>query len=246
MDSCQEREIQLNIIFWDIDGTLVRTGKAGLFAFAEATVELWGLPIDFAQFNTAGMTDYYIAQQIIEAATGRPATENEMKALSRRYEELLAEHLNKREGLVLPAVREILLALHELEIPSFLLTGNSRRGAELKLKKFDLTKYFDFELSAFCDDYLTRDAIAARALHTVKVLSRNESHKVFVIGDTPNDIRCGKDIGAYTIGVATGTFSQSDLAAHSPWWAVAQLPAAPEFLAKITEAEKNGPSPAKR
>ena len=38
----------MNVIFWDIDGTLVRTGKAGLFAFEEATIELWGRSIDFS------------------------------------------------------------------------------------------------------------------------------------------------------------------------------------------------------
>lgn len=225
----------MNVIFWDIDGTLVRTGKAGLFAFEEAVSELWGLPIDFSRMKTAGMTDYFIAQQIIEAAAGRAATEKEMKELSRKYEELLAEHLEKREGMVLPAVRENLAALHELGTHSFLLTGNSRRGAELKLRKFGLEKYFDFERSAFCDDYLTRDEIAARALETVALLGKEEQ-KVFVIGDTPNDIRCGKDIGAYTIAVATGTFSQGELAAYFPWWAVAHLPASPEFLEKISQA----------
>ena len=183
------------------------------------------------------MTDYFIAQQIVEAAVGRPATEKEMKDLSRRYEELLAAHLEKREGLVLPAVREILAALHELGTPSLLLTGNSRRGAELKLRKFDLEKYFDFERSAFCDDVLTRDEIAAHARHSVALLGTEENRRIFVIGDTPNDIRCGKDIGAYTIGVATGTFSQGELAAHSPWWAISQLPDSSEFLEKLSQVE---------
>ena len=229
--------MRVNVIFWDIDGTLVRTGKAGLFAFEEATVELWGRSIDFSRMKTAGMTDYFIAQQIVEAAVGRPATEKEMKELSRRYEELLAAHLEKREGLVLPAVREILAALHELGTPSLLLTGNSRRGAELKLRKFGLEKYFDFERSAFCDDVLTRDEIAAHARHSVALLGTEDKRRIFVIGDTPNDIRCGKDIGAYTIGVATGTFSQGELAAHSPWWAISQLPDSSEFLEKLSQVE---------
>ena len=226
----------MDIFFWDIDGTLIRTDKAGLYAFEQAVRELWDSPVDFRQIHSAGMTDYSIARQIIEAIVARPASHQEVKNLTGRYEELLLEHLAQREGRVMPAVSEILSALQAKGALSLLLTGNSRKGAEMKMRKFGLGGFFDFEHSAFCEDSPNRDDVANRALQ--KILSRFEagSSRLFVIGDTPNDIRCGKMIGAYTISVATGTFSEQELASHEPWWSLPHLPPAPLFIEKVAAA----------
>lgn len=225
----------MDIIFWDIDGTLIRTGKAGLFAFQAAAAERGLSLLDLRQIQAAGMTDYSIAGQILTAMTGRPATHQEITALTGRYEELLPEHLVQHEGRVLPSVREILAALRENGAISLLLTGNSRRGAELKMRKFGLEPYFDFDRSAFCENSQTRDEVAHRALRSVQALTVAEPARVFVVGDTPHDVRCGKNIGAYTIGVATGTFSEVELAEYDPWRVMAQLPAASEFMAQLAD-----------
>ena len=226
----------MDIFFWDIDGTLIRTDKAGLYAFEQAVRELWDSPVDFRQIHSAGMTDYSIARQIIEKIADRPASHQEVKQLTGRYEALLQEHLEQREGRVMPAVSEILSALQAKGALSLLLTGNSRKGAEMKMRKFSLGGFFDFEHSAFCEDSPNRDDVANRALQ--KILSRFEagSSRLFVIGDTPNDIRCGKMIGAYTISVATGTFSEQELASHEPWWSLPHLPPAPLFIEKVAAA----------
>ena len=227
----------MDIFFWDIDGTLIRTDKAGLYAFEQAVRELWSSPVDYRQIHSAGMTDYSIARQIIESIAGRPASYQEVKELTGRYEELLQEHLVQREGKVMPAVREILPVLQENGALSVLLTGNSRKGAEMKMRKFGLEGFFDFTYSAFCEDSPDRDDVARRALANARRLQAAHQARLFVIGDTPNDIRCGKMIGAYTIGVATGTFSEPELAAHDPWWSLPHLPPAPEFMKKLAGIE---------
>ncbi|WP_269448405.1 HAD family hydrolase [Anaerosporomusa subterranea] len=225
------------MLFWDIDGTLIKTGKAGLYAFEQATAEIWSQPVDFAQIKTSGMTDFSIAAEIIETVTGRGATPAEVITLAKRYEQLLPNHLDVREGRVLPSIREILDALHQRsDCMSLLLTGNSRLGAELKLRKFGLDHYFNFDNSAFCNCNLTRDEVAAGALAITRSMTTQNIQSVFVIGDTPNDIRCGKDIGAFTLGVATGTYSLQQLRECSPWWAVESLPSAATFMARLEEA----------
>ncbi len=120
----------MKILFWDIDGTLIRTAKAGLYAFAQATTELWGSAVDFDTLTTAGMTDNYIARQIIEVSSGREASRSEIDRLCRRYEELLPRELAARKGLVLPEAANILACLHERDdYKLLLLTGNSKIGA---------------------------------------------------------------------------------------------------------------------
>lgn len=225
----------MNILFWDIDGTLIRTSKAGLYAFAQAAKEQWGTAVSFESMATAGMTDNYIARQIIESVTGRAAAQDEIDSLCRRYESLLPEQLAARQGLVLPEVANILSQLHGREgYKLLLLTGNSRQGAEIKLRFFELAKYFDFDRSAFSRQHERRADIAANALQIVEDNWGDAAlHNIYVIGDTPHDIACGQSISAYTIAVATGAYSLEQLAAHKPWWGVAVLPATQAFVAKL-------------
>ncbi len=225
-------------MFWDIDGTLIRTAKAGLYAFQQATEELYATSPDFTNVTTAGMTDCHIAAQIIAAAAGREPHEHEAAALVQRYVELLPEHLSARQGFVIPPVLDILEFFHaEPGYVSLLLTGNTSAGARTKLTYYDIARFFDFEASAFGDDCRHRAEIAARALASVRQRYPDvQPEDIFVIGDTPNDVSCGKTIGARTVAVATGMYSLAELAAHSPWWAVERLPDPAAFAAKLAEA----------
>lgn len=231
--------MNLNILFWDIDGTLIRTSRAGLFAFNQAADEQWGTKVDFHDIRTSGMTDYSIGAQIIQKITGRKPLSQEISALTDRYEELLPSHLAQREGRVMPSVFTILDELKQRpDYQLLLLTGNSRHGAEIKLKYFDLMQYFDFDQSAFCECALKRTDISELAVRKLSLVYEQMSDlRIFVIGDTPNDIHCGKDIQAYTIGIATGNYSVEQLSAYSPWWAVAQLPSVDAFTKKIAQVE---------
>jgi len=223
----------LKILFWDIDGTLIKTAKAGLYAFAQATTELWGNAVDFDKLTTAGMTDNYIARQIIEVSSGREASRSEIDRLCRRYEELLPRELAARKGLILPEVANILACLHERDdYKQLLLTGNSKMGAQIKLRYFALDRYFDFASSAFAEQFERRGDIARNALKIVHA-NWGEQHKIYVIGDTPHDIECGKGIGAYTIGVATGRYSLEELQSLCPWWSMEVFPEPEIFATKI-------------
>jgi phosphoglycolate phosphatase len=225
------------VLFWDIDGTLLRTARAGLYAFEQATAELYAARPDFTTVTTAGMTDCHIAAQIIAVATGREPRENEAAALVQRYIELLPGYLAAREGFVIPPVLDILNYLDaDPGYVSLLLTGNTAAGARAKLTYYDIAHFFDFAASAFGDDCRSRAEIAARALANVR--QRYPAVKpadMVVIGDTPNDVSCGKAIGARTVAVATGMYSAAELAVHAPWWVVERLPAPAEFAAKMLE-----------
>ncbi|WP_040682876.1 HAD family hydrolase [Thermosinus carboxydivorans] len=227
----------MNILFWDIDGTLMRTDRAGLYAFAHATRDLYGdAAFDFGSIKTAGMTDCYIAGQIIARVTGRAATAGEVQALLSRYEQLLPEYLAIRQGRLMPAVADILACLaSDCSYVSLLLTGNTRAGAKAKLTRYGIVQYFDFAASGFGDNTFDRCELAVQALAAAQRRYSVHADRIFVIGDTPNDIRCGKAIGARTIAVATGTYSLDELTQHNPWWAVKQLPPPAEFIAKLAQ-----------
>lgn len=225
----------MKVLFWDIDGTLLQAGKAGLFAFDEAVREIYGQTIDYASIKTSGMTDNYIAEQIIEKIERRRALPFEVMRLTMRYEQLLPHYLTIKEGYVLPGVAEMLTELHTHDdYVQLILTGNSRRGGEEKLKYYGLDSFFDLDHSAFGDDCIDRNEISAKARRIVHdVYPSVTADEIYVIGDTPNDVRCGKAIGARTIAVASGRFSFEELARCMPWWAMEKLAEPKEFLVMI-------------
>ena len=84
------------VCFWDIDGTLLTTGRAGMYAWNDAVVELTGVSFDLKTgLRTAGLTDYQIAVRTFEQL-GIPADQALIERLVRRYEELLPESLRER------------------------------------------------------------------------------------------------------------------------------------------------------
>lgn len=225
----------MKVLFWDIDGTLLQAGRAGLYAFDEAVREIYGRTIDYTAIKTSGMTDNYIAEQIIEKIERRRALPFEVMGLTMRYEQLLPHYLSVKEGHVLDGVVEMLSELHmHDDYVQLILTGNSRLGAEAKLSHYGLRSFFDFDHSAFGDDCIDRNEISAKAKRIVHdVYPSVTASEIYVIGDTPNDIRCGKAIGARTIAIASGRFSFEELVHCMPWWAMDKLVSPKEFLAAL-------------
>src|SRR3954464_14946013 len=204
------------LILWDIDSTLVNTGAAGQHALVRATIERFGGTGDLTGVEIAGRTDVAIAHQILEKYRTRLTKEN-VTAFLDRYVSLLPEELPRRNGRVLPGVRDLLEYLARQPGTTLgLLTGNLRRGAKLKLEHYDLWHFFPF--GAFADDHHDRNALGPCAL------SRGVAHAGFefptaqvdVVGDTGHDIACGKAFGARTIAVATGSWSRAQLAESKP------------------------------
>ena len=204
------------LLLWDIDGTLISTGAAGQRAIVLATAERFGGSGDLEGVEIAGRTDISIAHQIL-AKYGEPLTEENMKSFLELYLELLANELPRSQGRVMPGVLELLQRAEDRpDTIVGLLTGNLRRGAQLKLEHYQLWHFFP--LGAFADDHHDRNELGAFALTRVQQRCGEEflPAQVDVIGDTGHDITCGKAFGARTIAIATGSWPRERLAAYAP------------------------------
>jgi phosphoglycolate phosphatase len=230
------------ILFWDIDGTLLTTARAGVFALEEAAREVCGGAPDFSSLNTSGLTDGEVAALAIRECGGdtSPST---VTAFLRSYERHLPDRLHMRRGRVLPGVLEILEELAPRpDVASFLLTGNTPAGARAKLSHYGLDRFFT--VGAFCTEAADRVSIARRALEVAEAELGRPVHgddTVFVIGDTPHDIRCGQAIGARTVAVASGAYSLEELEASDPWLALDALPDPDSFVALIELPSRASP-----
>jgi phosphoglycolate phosphatase len=223
------------LILWDIDGTLIRTNRAGIAALVRAFAQIHGREPDMTNVEVAGRTDRFIIRRMLEEHRLEPTAEN-VHAVLEGYLQLLQAEIQARPGRILPGILELLETLHRrTDVVQGLLTGNVQRGARIKLEHFRVWHYFEF--GAFGDDSALRNELGPHALRRAQERHEIEfvPDRVFVIGDTPHDIECGKVIGARTIGVATGTYTVEQLAAHQPTAAFQDF-SDPAALLRVIEA----------
>ncbi|MBA3521655.1 MAG: haloacid dehalogenase-like hydrolase [Gemmatimonadales bacterium] len=222
------------LLFWDIDGTLLTTGRAGIYAWEDALRETTSASADLQDFHTAGHPDFGIARRLLAEYGGIAQPDARLiRQLVGRYEDNLPAALHRRAGRVLPNVRDILEALdREPEACCMLLTGNTRRGAHAKLAHYGLAEFF--RTGAFSEDDGDRVAIALKAMERATTAGRAaHPRRVFVIGDTPHDIHCAEAIGARAVAVATGLYPTEVLEAEGAWRVFSELPTAAAFLALL-------------
>lgn len=203
------------LLLWDIDGTLI-SGAAGHRAIVRATAQRFGGIGDLDGVEIGGRTDRSIAHQVL-TKYGVPITEDSTDTFLQLYLALLAQELPRSQGRVFPGVLQLLeRAEHRSDIILGLLTGNLRRGAQLKLEHYRLWHFF--ALGAFADDHHDRNQLGAFALTRVQERCGREFSpaQVDVIGDTGHDVACGKAFGARTIAIATGSWPREKLAEYSP------------------------------
>jgi len=201
------------LILFDIDGTLVLTGRAGMRAMNRACSDivrgeaLTGMAV-------AGRTDWSILDDIVRQH-GRTLDDTLLRDLRQRYVEHLVEEIDRPgEGVkdVMPGIRELLAALDKRDDAALaLLTGNFVEGAQIKLEYFDLWKYFP--CGAFGGDAADRNALVPIAIERARAcgIADVTPADVFVVGDTPSDVECALVAGATPVAVATGGFSVQDL-----------------------------------
>ena len=204
------------LLLFDIDGTLLTSGGAGEGALKDAMRERFGIEEDLVGITLAGATDALIARLLIEKHS-LPYTVENTSALLDCYLRHLPQRMPNHAGRLMPGILELLNTLKgNRECTLALLTGNLRRGAEIKLSHYGVWDYFEF--GAFADDHHDRNELGhfarARAfdLHGIEFAPEN----ICVIGDTPRDIECGRAIGAKTAAIATGNYSSRELQEHQP------------------------------
>ena len=214
----------VKLVLFDIDGTLVHTGGAGIKAFAKVFATEFGKPNGTEKIKFAGRTDVGLVREFFLANNIKPSAENFARFFE-RYVFWLDHILADSKTEACPGIWELIRELHALPNPPTLglLTGNLRLGAEIKLRHFNL--WNEFVTGGFADAHEDRDHIA-RAAHTrgARVLGKTvRGEEVVVIGDTPLDVKCGRAIGAHVLAVATGGATLEELRNHKPDWAVTDL-----------------------
>jgi phosphoglycolate phosphatase-like HAD superfamily hydrolase len=206
----------MHVCLFDIDGTLINSGGAGKAALEAALLAVFGLSGVRGAVPYNGRTDRAIISDLLRLH-GIEATEANARRLVAAYLSHLPTSLATHPARVLPGVAALLECLRERDdVAVGLLTGNLREGARAKLGHFGLYEHFAF--GGFGDDHLDRDDVARAALAEVRrhLDGVTRAERVWVIGDTPLDVRCARAIGARAVAVASGWTARDELAGHAP------------------------------
>lgn len=204
------------LVLFDIDGTLLFTNGAGRRAIRRAVLPALGADgfVDGIRFD--GKTDPQIVRELLLAAR-HPHAEDDRRiwALCEEYVALLESELAAAERAVrlLAGVEPLLRVLGSRpDTVLGLLTGNMRDGAHLKLTYAGLDPS-KFRIGAFGSDAMERRALPAIASQRAAAVmgAAPQGDAMVIVGDTPNDMTCGTDVGARAIGVATGSYSVPEL-----------------------------------
>jgi phosphoglycolate phosphatase-like HAD superfamily hydrolase len=211
------------VCLFDIDGTLLLSGGAGKASMEAALSTAFGVHPSAAEVPFSGRTDRAIARDLFHLHNVEDSPTNLQRFLQ-SYLAHLPSCLAQFKGQVLPGIAALLdcLRLRE-DVAVGLLTGNIREGARLKLGHYGLWHHFAF--GGFGDHHHDRDAVAQEALAAVHghLNGTVDRTRIWVIGDTPLDVRCARFIGARVVAVATGWHSLEDLRAEQPDLLLADL-----------------------
>ena len=196
------------LLAWDIDGTLVRAVNRGSAraSFSAAATHVLSRQV-VVDFSMSGMTDRQIAESIL-LAEHAPL---ELAADMLSYMDASISEPLEYEVQPAPGAREAVGYAHESGHTNVLLTGNSPVRARRKLLTggYDLS-LFNWDLSAFGSTTPRRadlaDAVARAAAGRGEI--------AVVIGDTPADAEAAASAGLAFVAVASGWFSEDELAAY--------------------------------
>ncbi len=208
----------MKLLLFDIDGTLVLSGNAGLRAMNRAFTSLYGIDEAFSGMQLAGRTDTSIFKDATEKYH-YPYNQQTLEEFKTEYFKFLPEEMFKPIGnkRMMPGVGELLTALHTRRgVYLGLLTGNWQTSGYIKIGYFGLDRYFSF--GAFSDDSEVRPDLLpyAVARFQQKYTITPTAREIFIIGDTPSDILCAKPHGVVSVAVAAAHHKEADLAPYNP------------------------------
>jgi len=221
----------LKLVLFDIDGTLLLSGGAGLRALERAFAELWSIDDAADGVEYRGLTDPIIVQSIARGRLGRELDSAEFARVVDVYLGHLDDTLRESADFrTLPGAPELVRELAGREDFSIgLVTGNFEPAAWRKLGRAGLDGYFAY--GGFGSDASDRADVTRIALARGRARSGANGSAV-VIGDTRHDVRGAAEAGVPCLAVATGHAGVEELRAAGARWAVPGLddPAVREVL----------------
>ncbi len=205
------------MVFWDIDGTLIRrAGPHHREALIDSVRRVTGLETSVDGIPLHGMLDPDIlAAMMANAGASRAAIRRAMPEIARRAQAQYARTCPNLERKVCPGVRSLLNRLGRAGVPLGIVSGNFTRIGWKKVDRAGLRRHF--RIGAFADMGKDRAALLRLAVRQSRErgwIGRRSF--LSLVGDTPRDVQAARANGVLAVAVATGLSSREELEASRP------------------------------
>lgn len=209
------------LVLFDIDGTLLWPDGAGKASMKLALEQVYGTagPIDTYKF--AGCTDRLTVGTLLREAGLLPEhIRDRFDQLGPVMEAALHALLQEKRHHIrpCPGALELVDALADREdVLVGLVTGNLRPTAAVKLSAAGFDPAL-FRVGAYGDEAEARADLPPQAVERARQLTgvSFKGRQIVIIGDTPDDMRCGRSVGARSMAVMTGWVDRPTMEALYP------------------------------
>jgi phosphoglycolate phosphatase len=220
------------LVLWDVDYTLVNANGLGTRLYEVVFREMFGRELP-AVAPKAGRTDRAIILDTLAMAgldSAADLVDGFLAALARQVGVVddTADGAVDVRVRALPGASAAIAALGSPGPPGppgsdvsaggvrqSVLTGNIRPLAAMKLRRAGLNDHLDLNVGAYGDVHEVRAELVA-----VARLAASQAYgadfggwSTVLVGDTPLDVEAALAAGARVVGVATGSYSETELAA---------------------------------
>ena len=194
----------MQLVMFDIDGTLTETVKVDEECFIRSFVEVFGFTdIDTDWSHYPHVTDSGIFNEIYASRIGRPPTALDVSRFRQHFIELLAAASAQTPFAPVTGVDRLLFRLasggsHRVS----LATGSWRDSARLKMAGAGMC--FDDHPEASADDALERESIMELSRQRAREWYGDSFAGTVYVGDGVWDARACRALGIPFIGIGSG------------------------------------------
>jgi len=217
--------VQQRALVFDLDGTLIDSRLDIALAVNFALGQLGRAPLPVAQIaQFVGNGAPVLLQKVAQHAFEGSPTEEQLVELSAHFHAYYREH-PVDYSTVLPGAREC------LQLPDRLFalcTNKPRVITDLVIAGLGLQDAFDAVVGG--GDTPNKKP-HREPLDLVAQLLDRPVHELIMVGDGPQDVDCGRAVGAHTVGVRGGFLAEHLLIASAPDVILDDLTHLPAYLA---------------
>ena len=195
----------MRALIFDLDGTLVDTVYAHVFAWQRALAEV-GLPIEGWRIHrrigmSGGLFTRALAREL-----GRPLSDAEIEAIQLRHGELYRGLLPERRPL--PGAVGLLRRLHEAGVPFGIATSGRRPEIDASLEALQVPD----EVVVVERGHVLRAKPEPDLFLACQERMGAEIRDVTVVGDAVWDLLAARRAGMLSVGLLTGGYGEDELA----------------------------------
>ncbi len=207
------------LIIFDLDGTLIDVFDYHVSSLTKVIDRVWDIPNNLPKSKRYGIPQRETLRRVCEA---NGISDEAYELDSQRAQTLLTEAMAKDLPVdltpkLLPGAIELLDTLVASQVIHLALaTGTLGPTAEIILQRSGLAGYFP--VGAYGHEVYTRADLIELARNRALAFYQLDAETIHVvtIGDAPADIEAGRSIGAWTVSVASSSFSEDQLGAFQP------------------------------